>query len=577
MKIKTKLTIGVGLLFLFILLLANLSIYYINALKKDTNNILVSNYNTLEYSRNMLLAIEEMGADGDPVPMQKFEVNLQKQARNVTEIGEKEVTGQIAEHFSKLKKAAADPLIKSAIRKDISDLTRLNMDAIGRKSEIAKDTAETATIWLSVTGAICFIISFTLLVNLPGNIANPIKELTESIKQIAAQNYKQRVHFTGQNEFGALASSFNTMAQQLEEYSESNLARIIKGKKRIETLINNMHDPVIGVDEHQIVLFANSEALKVAGLKSEAFIGSRIQDVAVHNDLIRTLIADIMPPADYKPATEPVKIFADHKESYFQKEIVAINIVPTGEEESAFIGYVIILKNITPFKELDTAKTNFIATVSHEFKTPIASIKMSLQLLENERIGVVNPEQQELLESIKEDTNRLLNITKELLDMSQVETGTIQLNIHPDNAGAILEDAVNATRMQADQKKITIRIEADPDVKTVAMDSEKTAWVLTNFMSNAIRYSHEGGVILLSLQKKNELVYYAVTDFGNGFEGKYRDKVFDRYFQIPGSSKSGTGLGLAISKDFIEAQGGTIGVETELGKGSVFYFYLPGS
>ena len=177
----------------------------------------------------------------------------------------------------------------------------------------------------------------------------------------------------------------------------------------------------------------NNIALKIAGLKSEYVIGKPVQDVAVQNDLIRTLVqelfnTDTVPSPDKQ---QPVKIYADNKESYFEKEIIPIKIIPTGEKEEKQIGTVILLQNITPYKELDFAKTNFIATVSHELKTPISSIKMSLQLLENKQVGDLNPEQQTLVDSIKEDAARLLKITGELLNMTQVESGNIQLGITP--------------------------------------------------------------------------------------------------------------------------------------------------
>lgn len=128
------------------------------------------------------------------------------------------------------------------------------MIAIKEKSDIAKHTAETANLWIAVTGTLCFLIAFNLLVNLPNNIANPIKELTASIKEIANKNYSERVHFMNHNEYGDLAKSFNTMAQKLEEYSNSNLHKLSFEKKRLETLINNMHDPIIGLDNDGLVL-----------------------------------------------------------------------------------------------------------------------------------------------------------------------------------------------------------------------------------------------------------------------------------------------------------------------------------
>ena len=572
MKVKTKLTFGVGLLFSLIILLSVVSIWYITDLKKDTNNILIANYNTLEYSRNMLLALDEM--ETAPVAISIFEDNLNKQRENETEIDETEVTLQISNLFSDLKSNTTNDSIKMLIRKDIAALMKLNMNAIVQKSQIANTTAENAIIWIIVTGLSCFLIAFVLLVKLPGNIANPILQLTESIRQIANHNYNQRINLEGNTEFGNLAKSFNVMAEKLEEYSNSKLDKILKEKKRVETLINNMHDPVIGLDENKIIIFVNNEALKITGLTRNEIINKPIQDIAVVNDLIRTLIVDLINPLAKRDDTT-LKIFADDKESYFEKEIIHIEIVSTGEKTNELIGYVILLKNITFFKELDSAKTNFIATISHELKTPISSIKMSVQLLEHNATGTLNEEQTQLIESINDDSSRLLKITGELLNMSQVETGNILLNIQATDPHFIVEYAIGSTKTQADQKKVKFIVESEPDIPLIFADAEKTAWVLINFLTNAIRYSLDESEIIISLKKERNGVLFAVKDFGKGIDTRYRKKIFERYFQIPDSSKSGFGLGLAISKEFIETQGGTIGVNSEQGMGSTFFFLIP--
>ncbi len=570
MKIKTKLNAGVGLLFLMIIILSALSGWYINQLKKDTNNILAANYNTLQYSRNMLLALEEINSD--PLAYNVFEKHLEKQKRNVTEPGEKEATENIAVHFKFLKKQPDNAGLLSSIRKDIAELMQLNMVAIEHKSSIADETAKSAIAIISAAGMLCFIIAFILMVNLPSNIANPIQILTTSIRQIANENYKERVHFQSNSEFGQLANSFNVMAEKLQEYSESKLEKIIRGKRRIETLIDNMHDPVIGIDENRKVLFVNDEALKITGLQKEKFVGELIQDVAVHNDLIRDIIKEIID--ENSKVSDIMKIYADGKESYFEKEIVDINVIPTGEKEHRFIGQVIMLRNITPFKELDLAKTNFLGTVSHEFKTPISSIQMGLQLLENDKIGNLNDEQKNLVKGIREDSDRLLKITGELLNITQVESGSLQLNLQNSDVHTILDYALNANKAAADQKNISFRTKIESGAESVWADSEKTAWILNNLISNAVRYSYENSIININITKENTKVKFAVADSGIGIEEKYISRIFDRYFRIPGSRKEGTGLGLTISKQFAEAQGGAIYVESEYGAGSEFSFTL---
>ena len=199
---------------------------------------------------------------------------------------------------------------------------------------------------------------------------------------------------------------------------------------------------------------------------------------------------------------------------------------------------------------------------------------MSLQLLENEQVGSLNAEQKNLLDSIKDDANRLLKITGELLNMTQVESGNIQLSIIPAEPKEILLYAVKATKTQADQKQIQFEINCPDNISKVQADHEKTAWVLTNLISNAIRYSYDNSVIYLSIQQSTSKVEISVRDTGQGIAPQYMDKIFDRYFRVPGTNKEGTGLGLAISKEFIEAQGGKITVDSEFGAGSTFRLVL---
>lgn len=565
MKIKTKLNLGVGLLFVLIIVLTLVSGYYIFSIKKDTQNILKANYNTLEYARNMLLSLEDLSIN-ETKSIAIFKTNLKLQIVNITEKGEDIATNNLQKVFAALEKDTANETLKNQIRQDIFEIMKLNMKAIKQKSDVAKHTAEEANLWIAVVGTLCFLIAFNLLVNLPNNIANPIKELTASIKEIANRNYKERVNFMNHNEYGDLAKSFNSMAEKLEEYSSSSLHKLTFEKKRLETLINKMHDPIIGLDNDGIILFVNDEALKIMGLKSENVIGKSATTLALSNDLLKTLIANKLENSKGHPMT----IFADEKESYFEKEIVKITITPAGDDQSIDIGNVIILRNITVFKELDFAKTNFIATVSHELKTPIASIKMSLLLLEKQETGKINIEQQQLIESIKEDSQRLLKITGELLNLSQLETGNIQLNIENSNAHEIINYAIEAVKKQAEQKNIQIICTAPTNLLRVKADSEKTSWVIINLLTNAIRYSAVNSKINVRLKKENDTILFQIQDHGIGIDSRYKNKVFDKYFQIPGSNKTGTGLGLAISKEFIEAQNGTIHVDSDLGCGSTF-------
>ena len=498
-----------------------------------------------------------------------------------------------------------------------------------------------ALLWISVIGGVCIFASIILLVWLPRSISKPIQELTRGILEIANHNYEKRLDMSGREEFREVADSFNRMAERLTEYRASTLNDILSAKKFLEAIVNSIDEPIIGLNRNREILFINNEALTVLNLKREEVIRRSAEELSLKNDLLRRLVRELVNPGEKK---EPLKIYADNKESYFKASYITIinaeadddephnlgdvillkNITEFKELDSAkttFIstishelktpisailmslqlledkrvgvlnitiinaeadddephnlGDVILLKNITEFKELDSAKTTFISTISHELKTPISAILMSLQLLEDKRVGVLNDEQEQLSNSIKENADRLLGITGELLNMTQVEAGKLQMMPKITKPIELIEYAIKANQVQADKFGIQIEVEyPEEKMPKLFVDSEKIAWVLTNLLSNAIRYSKENGRVVIGARHDGDFVEMYVQDFGKGIDPRYHQSIFDRYFRVPGTKVQGSGLGLSISKDFVEAHGGTLAVQSELGKGSRFVIRL---
>jgi len=558
MRLKTKLSLGLIFLFIVILLFGVLGLFYINRLSDEGRLVLKNNHESLVYCNRMMQALEDLRTDKNALAI--FQDNLKKQQANITEVGEKEATEELTVNFNEMLADPSDPSNYTDIRKGIVKIQELNEMAILRKNAVAQKTADGAKDVLTILFTILTLVAFTFIFNLPGIISDPISSLAEGIRAIAAKNYKKRIYLRPGDEFGELAEAFNSMAQKLDEYENSNLAQIKFEKSRIETIINQMRDGIVGLDEKRNILFLNAVAEKLLGLKEANIAGQYAPDVALSNDLMRTLLQEGTEKKD-------LKIYADNKESYFSKDVLDVT------NNSTVIGQVIVLRNITLFHELNEAKTNFIATVSHELKTPISSIKMSARLMSDLRIGELNGEQQELIRSITDDSDRLLKITGELLNLSQVETGQIQLKLQPASPAEIVDQAIQAVSFQAQQKQIRIHTSGGANLPRIQADVEKTSWVLINFLTNAIKYSPEGSGIEVSACRKKDTVEFVVADQGRGIDEKYLPRIFDRYFKVPGThDRNGTGLGLSISKEFIEAQGGHIWVHSRLGEGSRFGF-----
>lgn len=566
MTIKSKLRLGISFLFLLALACCSLSVYYVNRQAGDEKNILKDNYLSVRYTKNICMAIDSSPGLLTPAQVNTIEQNLTGEEHDLTERGESVLAVMLRLKFEVLKKikvqSAESEELRVEIRKAAYGIMQLNMTAIEHKDASAVAAGNQDIVFMAFVATFLFLVAFSFVVNFPGYIANPIRQLTASIREVANRNYSRQLDFKSSDEFGEVASAFNTMTAKLNEYENSNLASILFEKKRIETVINSMHDAIIGLDEKSHVIFANQVASTLIGLPEKDLTGRYAPDIALQNDLMRNLLAG---------DNSKMKIYADNRESYYAKEVLPVI------SKDKVIGQVITLRNITEFEQLNDAKTNFIATISHELKTPISSIKMSLKLLEDERIGEVNSEQRQLLENIDEDARRLLQITGELLDMAQVETGELKLNFgstHPKN---IVDYAVKALKTTAEQKRVTINVQCADDLPSVHADLDKTTWVLINLLSNAIKYSHEKSTVDLAVKVyQADEIEFSVQDHGRGIDQKYLSRIFDRYFKVPGATteQTGTGLGLAIARDFIEAQAGKIGVESGIGEGSRFYFTL---
>jgi len=577
MSIRNNLRAGIGFLFLLALLSSGLGAYYIYRLSNDAKAILRDNYDSLIFSENIDKALDLPNLPQN-IQQQIIEKNIKGELGNITEPGEKALADSLYADFIKFRLAGSDALRRAIYRAymktDAYGIIAVNMKAIQQRNNRANASANQAIVIVALIDSVCIIIALLFLLKFPAFITKPINELTLGIREIANKNYRKRLKFTSRNEFYELAEMFNHMAGKLYDYENSNLRKINYEKLRVETIVQNVTDAIIGFDENNTIISVNPVAVKLLGVEEGELIGQPADKIAIENDLFNKLLNE-------DSNGEDLKLYMDGKETFFAKERFEINTPEDGDlgkPGKNRIGQFILLKNLTRFYQLDEAKTNFIATVSHELKTPIGSLKMSLKLLETQRFGEINAAQRDLLKNIDDDSDRLLKITGELLDMGQVETGKLLLNFGATHPLNIVKYAQETIRFIAAQKNITIKISCPKKLPEVWADLDKTTWVLINLLTNALKYSEPETQVELTVKKQpSKMMEFSVKDSGRGIAENYLPRLFERYFKVPdaGSNISGTGLGLAIAKDFIEAQGGQIGVESEIDNGSRFFFLLP--
>ncbi|MCO6479386.1 MAG: HAMP domain-containing protein, partial [Phaeodactylibacter sp.] len=458
----------------------------------------------------------------------------------------------------------------------VNTIFHLNQDAIEQRNQTAGKTADEVFLYMIIFGAGGIIIGLLVTLGMPSVISRPVDALDEAISQVARGRYDIEVPIITENELGRLARSFNKMARKLQEYEESNYARILFEKKRLDAVINQFNGAVIGLDESKAIIFVNERALSLIGMERDKLIGRYAPEIAQVNPLMQKLTSRLMIGFDYweKEAYGPIKITEDRQEKLFSQEAIHISLKPTGEDRSVLIGHVIILTDITEFAEKDRAKTRFIATLSHELKTPVAAIDMAASLLENKKTGGLNDGQRECLSTIRGNNRRIQRIINEILDLSKIESGSIEVINEKTSADKLIDKAVTGVIPFLEDKHIEIKVSQAGSVPWVLADPQKTIWVLNNFLTNAIRYSPAGGLIKVTAVENEFDVTLSVKDNGKGIGPELKERLFQPYARSKDDKTEGAGLGLAISKEFIEAMGGSIGVQSEPGNGAEFWIKL---
>lgn len=607
LSLKTKIYLGFGFLSAMIILLWLVGTIFIYSLSGRSAAMLSENYQSVESAEYLIKSIDEIRNwqleeifhyknAGDTglldSEIEKFESNLVAVETNVTEKGEKDIVDNLKKEYgiyrNQMHKLSIDSSISEEyyftdilpqyrkVRDLIISLSDINRNAIIFKNNSLNNTAHNAFIVLSLIGLVFFIIAASFSFRYPSSIIKPVKQLTLGIKEIANRNYEQKLDYQSNDELGELAMAFNTMSLKLNEYEHSNLSELLFEKKRTETIINNMKDAIIGVNERHEIIFSNMVACRLLDIGSSDIVGKTVKEAALQNSLLKEILPDTtFLSSDEMREFSSVKIAKSGKTLYYSKDILTVLLTRTGEEKPIPAGFVIILKNITKYLEQDEAKTNFIATISHQLKNPISSIRLNLKLLDDSRIGELNSEQKEIVEALKDESGKMIGITSELLDLAQVETGNIQLNMQSVFPEQIIDYVKESSIRHAGNKNVQLEFVAPASLSPFYGDSEKTAWVLINLINNAIQYSEINGKVKVLISELSDYIEFCVEDQGKGIEDIYLTKIFEKYFRVPGSIEKGTGLGLSISKEFICKQKGEIWAESKVNQGSRFYFRLP--
>jgi len=395
------------------------------------------------------------------------------------------------------------------------------------------------------------------------SILKPIQLLTRATRDLGEGLLGQPVPVT-RDELGELALAFNKMAAQLQEYRQSTSEKIVRLHRTMETTLASFPDPIFVLDEEGRIELKNPAA---DGLMLNLQLNDRLPD-RLQAIARKTLASgDNFLPDSFK---EAVTYRINGREKFFLPRILTMR-----SKADALLGVAVVLYDVTRFRLLDAAKTDLVSTVSHELKSPLTSVRMGLHILLEKTVGSLTPKQDELVSAARDDTERLLRILNDLLDLARLEEGNAALRREPVLPADLLAGAAKEMADKASARHLQLNVRAKPDLPAVSVDRQRMNHVFTNLISNAIKYSPEAGEIVLSaVPVEDDSVEFRISDQGPGVPAEYQTRIFDRFFRVPGQTKTGAGLGLSIAREITMSHGGRIGVRNTPGRGCTFYVTL---
>jgi signal transduction histidine kinase len=408
---------------------------------------------------------------------------------------------------------------------------------------------------------------FYLAWRLADSLLKPIQAVTASAVALGAGDLDRVVPVTSRDELGQLAKAFNTMAVHLRGYRDATLAKVLRTQRTMEATLTSTPEPVFVVARDGTHEVRNPAAEQLA--QSPDFAQGFPPALAEPLATVLTTGSHYL-PADY---ARVVTFRVAREDRHYLPRILAI-----GDKLTEFKGAAVILQDVTKFRLLDDAKTNLVGTVSHELKSPLTSLRMAVYLLLEQKIEGLTPTQHELLETARDDADRLLRILDNLLDLARLEAGASSLNRGDMRISALLNEVAAEAGGFMDPAGLTLTLQIEPELgeQTISVDGSRLRHVFINLLTNAAKYSPPRGTVTLGASVAPlGFIRFSVTDQGPGIPAEVRPHIFDRFYRAPGQTKTGAGLGLAIAREIVVAHGGSISCTSEPGQGTAFHFLLP--
>lgn len=575
-------------------------------LGRSIDRILQDNYKSVIAAQTMKEALERQDSAatfflagqkkkarqqyGENLP--RFQQAYEIEAHNITEAGEQQLSDAIRGQFAAYSQAMrhllyANPSLPDAqarafyfsalepkfdgLKGRAQDILELNQAAIVRADERARAAARRAS-WIGVGMTVGALVLALALAHRGINLAlTPILTLAQGAEEIGAGHLNRRIELHRTDEIGILAQSFNAMAEKLNEARRVAQQRLHRAQKMSDAALESLYDPVIVTDATGCLAHINRAAEGLFGSAEKAFglpVAQFVNEPRIIEAVERAARQERVSADESEAAFVPLQV-GDTQRAY------RLRATPMRDDDGTLLGAALVLEDITHLRELSRLKTEFIGVASHELRTPVTSLLLSAQLLEEGAAGPLTAGQAEIVAAQREDLARLDRLMRDLLDITRLEAGVTPPRFELAAPSDLVQTARDAIAAQAIAQGAHLEVEAAPGLPPVRADRAQVIRVLVNLLNNAIRHTPGDGHIKIVAQHCGDKVRFEVSDTGAGIAAEYLPRIFEQFVQVPGATRGGAGLGLSIAQTIIQAHGGEIVVQSQPGQGSAFSFALP--
>ncbi|HEX7406392.1 MAG TPA: ATP-binding protein [Candidatus Binatia bacterium] len=606
MNVRMKVLLAQAPLAIALLLVGVLATGTLSSLGQQANTILTDNYRSVLAAERMKESIERIedapsllliGGSNDQrmshvaVERQRFESELRVQEGNITEPGEDEATRKLRavwtayqEHFDRFPAVTDTAAARAfyleelqpafvAVRNAADTILAMNQNAMVQKGERAQQTAERMNTVLMLASLAALLGGGLLSITITSRLLRPLGLMTRTVQRIGEGEFDARISIPGRDELAQLAGHVNAMAVRLSHYRRSSLGDLLLAQQASQAAMDSLPDPVVVFDLHGGVLNVNRAAEAVLGLTVELAAGDPLIAVAPPARAVLQYVRDhvlsgkgVYTPKGFEEAT---RISFASGDRFFLPRAT-----PVYAEEGGIAGATVIFQDVTRLRRVDELRNDLVSTVAHELRTPLTSLGMAIHVCLEQVPGPLTGKQADLLYGARDDCERLQSIVDELLHLARIQGEQITLDQRPTSPASLIETAVEAQRAAAAERHVQLETAVLPGLSDVRADRERVQVVFMSLLTNAIHQSPPHAVVRVRALPGQEGVRFEVIDAGEGVPKELQSAVFEKFLQPPGAA-SATGLGLSIAKEIVEAHGGQIGVESEAGRGSTFWFTLP--